>query len=36
VRADHVGAFGLVGDEVVDLGNRAIEDGDFEAVVVHV
>jgi hypothetical protein len=36
VRADDLGALGLVGEEVVDLGNGAVEDGDFEAVVVHV
>ena len=36
VSADNLGSFGFVGDEVVDLRNRAVEDGDFEAVVVHV
>jgi hypothetical protein len=36
VGADDVGALGFVGEEVVDLGGGAVEDGDFEAVVVHV
>ena len=36
VRADDLRALGLVGDEVVDLGDGAVEDGDLEAVVVHV
>ncbi len=30
------GALGFVGDEVVDLGDGAVEDGDLESVVVHV
>ncbi len=34
--ADDLGAFGLVGEEVVNFGDGAVEDGDFEAVVVHV
>ena len=36
VCADDVGAFGFVGEEVVDLGGGAVEYGDFEAVVVHI
>ena len=36
VSADDVGAFGFVGEEVVDLGDGAVEDGHFEAVVIHV
>jgi hypothetical protein len=36
VRADDLGALGFVGEEVVDLGDGAVEDGHFEAVVVHV
>ena len=36
VRTDDVGAFGLVGDEVIDFGYGTVEDGDLEAVVVHV
>ncbi len=36
VRADDLRALGFVGEEVVDLGDGAVEDGDFEAVVVHV
>jgi hypothetical protein len=36
VSADDVGAFGFVGEEIVDFGNGAVEDGHFEAVVIHV
>ena len=36
VRADDLRALGFVGDEVVDLGDGAVEDGDLESVVVHV
>ncbi len=36
VGADNLGALGFVGEEVVHLGNGAVEDGNFEAVVVHV
>jgi hypothetical protein len=36
VRADDLGSLGFVGDEVVDLGDGAVEDGDLESVVVHV
>ena len=36
VRADDLGALGFVGDEVIDLGDGAVEDGDLESVVVHV
>jgi hypothetical protein len=34
--ADDLGAFGFVGEEVVDFGDGTIEDGHFEAVVIHV
>ena len=36
VGADDLRALGFVGEEVVDLGDGAVEDGDYEAVVVHV
>ena len=36
VRADDLGALGFVGEEVVDLGDGAVEDRNFESVVVHV
>ena len=36
LRADDLGALGLVGKEVVDLGDSAVERGHGEAVVVHV
>ena len=36
VGADDLGALGLVGQKLVDLGGGAVEDGDFIAVVVHV
>ena len=36
MRADDLGALGFVGEEVVHLGDGAVEDGDLEAVVVHV
>jgi hypothetical protein len=34
--ADNVCPFGFVGDEIVDFGNGAIENRNFEPVVVHV
>ena len=36
VRADDAGPFGFVGQELVDLADRAVVDGDDIAVVVHV
>ena len=36
VSADDVGALGFVGEEVVHLGDGAVEDGHLVAVVVHV
>ena len=36
VGADDLGSLGFVGDEVVDLGHGAVEDGDLESVVVHI
>ncbi len=36
VRADDLGAFGLVGEEIVHLGDGAVEGDHGEAVVVHV
>ncbi len=36
VRADDVGALGFVGEEIVHLGDGAVEGHDGEAVVVHV
>ena len=36
MRADHLRAFSFVGEEVVDFGDGAVEDGYFEAVVIHV
>jgi hypothetical protein len=33
---DDLGAFGLVGEEVIDFRDGAVEDGHFEAMVIHV
>lgn len=34
--ADHVGALGLVGEKVLDLGHRAVVGADDKALLVHV